>query len=110
MARVEQLSNDEYTRTLDSHVIQWSQGPATLGHETMFLESMQRKGESPYISQSRRRDKWRFKKTKLGCLVFDSYILSTTTKRALKHLMNPEPYYHYPRIESSYRTCDSLAD
>ena len=32
------------------------------------------------------------------------------TERALKRLMNPEPYYRYPRIESSYRTCDSLAD
>ncbi len=22
----------------------------------------------------------------------------------------PEPYYHYPRIESSYLTCDTCAD
>jgi len=35
------------------------------------------------------------------------YILSTTTGRALKRLMNPEPYYRYPRIESYYRTCDT---
>ncbi len=34
------------------------------------------------------------------------YILSTTTVRALKRLMNPKPYYRYPRIESYYRTCD----
>ncbi len=31
-------------------------------------------------------------------------------ERALKRLMNPEPYYTDPRIESSYRTCDSRAD
>ncbi len=31
-------------------------------------------------------------------------------KRALKRLMNPEPYYTDPSIESLYRTCDSRAD
>ncbi len=31
-------------------------------------------------------------------------------RRALKRLMNPEPYYTDPSIESSYRTCDSRAD
>ena len=31
-------------------------------------------------------------------------------RRALKLLMNPEPYYHYPRIESYYLTCDTSAD
>ncbi len=35
------------------------------------------------------------------------YILSTTAKRALKRLMNLEPYYRYPSIESYYRTCDT---
>ena len=35
------------------------------------------------------------------------YILSTTLKRALKRLMNPEPYYRYPRVESFYRTRDT---
>ncbi len=35
------------------------------------------------------------------------YILNTTTERALKRLMNPEPYYRYPRIESYYRTRDT---
>jgi len=34
------------------------------------------------------------------------YILNTTTKRALKRLMNPKPYYRYPRVESYYHTCD----
>ncbi len=31
-------------------------------------------------------------------------------RRALKRLMNPEPYYTDPSIESSYCTCDSRAD
>ncbi len=35
------------------------------------------------------------------------YILNTTAARALKRLMNPEPYYRYPRIESYYRTRDT---
>ena len=31
-------------------------------------------------------------------------------ERALKRLLNPEPYYRYPRVESYYRTCDIGAD
>jgi len=31
-------------------------------------------------------------------------------KRALKCLVNLEPYYRYPRVESYYRTCDTSAD
>ena len=52
---------------------------------------------------------WRFKKTKLGCLVFN-YSYKYYTKRALKHLSNRKPYYHSPRIKSYYLTCDIQAD
>ncbi len=45
-----------------------------------------------------------------GVLGLRQLHLKYYTRRALKRLMNPEPYYRYPRTESSYRTCDSLAD
>ncbi len=31
-------------------------------------------------------------------------------ERALKRILNPEPYYTDPSIESSYHTCDTRAD
>ena len=39
-----------------------------------------REGDRALMSRKRREDEWRFKKTKLGSLVFDDYILSTTRR------------------------------
>jgi len=45
-----------------------------------------------------------------GELGLERLQLKYYNERALKRLMNPEPYYADPSIESSYRTCDSRAD
>ncbi len=108
-ARVEQLSNDEYTRTLDSHVIQWSQGPTTLGHKTMVTSWVQveKRERALLILRSRMRRLVAIQEDQAGELGLQLLCLKYYKWRALKCLMKAEPYYPYPSIESSYCTCDT---
>ncbi len=41
------LASREYTQTLGSHVIQWSQGSTTLGRETTIARCRIEKGSEP---------------------------------------------------------------
>ncbi len=69
---------------------------AEKGIEPLDLAEVERK-----TSGDSRRPSWRAWSLRLQ--------LKYYMKRALKRLMNPEPYYPDPSIESSYRTCDSRA-
>jgi len=66
--------------------------------------------ESPEISQGRRGMLVAIQEDQAGELGLRRLHLKYNKKRALKRLMNPEPYYRYPRVESYYFTCDTRAD
>ncbi len=72
------------------------------------LVSGEREIEPLCLTRSRRRVA--IQEDQAGVLGLQQLHLKYYSKRALKRLMNPEPYYRYPRVKSSYRTCDSLAD
>ncbi len=70
----------------------------TLGHETMVVRKLYRERERALRSRRVKSRQVAIQEDQAGVLGLQRLHLKYYMKRALKRLMNPEPYYRYPRI------------
>jgi len=84
--------DDGYTRTSISHVIQWSQGPMTLGHKTMVAWMIWiEKGIEPLVLVEWKRNAGGDSRRPSWSLGLRRLHLKYYMERALKRLLNLKP-------------------